>query len=277
MSLASFSIGEVAARTGVAEGTLRMWERRHGFPAPERLPMGHRRYSERDVELVRRVAAERAAGVSLAVAIERAGREPETDVVSVYASLRRRWPDLEPRRLAKPIMVALSHAIEDESLSRADRPLMFASFQRERFYRQAQARWRELSRGAQLAVVFADFQRVRSPRGAPTEIPVDRSHPLTREWAVVCDAAHHAVCLAAWEPPSANAVPDDQRSFEAIWSVEPRVVREAARICVGIAAPVLPELVESVRRRLEPEPAPVTAEQLRLAAAITNRTLSYLG
>jgi DICT domain-containing protein len=272
-----FSIGEVVARTGVAEGTLRMWERRHGFPAPERLPMGHRRYSERDIELVRRVAAERAAGVSLAVAIERAGREPETDVLSVYASLRRRWPHLEPRRLAKPLMVALSHAIEDESVSRADRPLIFASFQREGFYRQEEARWRELSRGAELALVFADFQRVRSPRGGPAEIPVDRSHPLAREWAVVCDAAHHAVCLAGWEPPSATAGLDEERVFEAIWSVEPQVVRAAARTCIGIATSVRPGLVESARPRLEPEPAPVTGEQLRLAAAVTNRTLSYLG
>lgn len=275
--MTGFSIGEVAARTGVAEGTLRMWERRHGFPAPERLPMGHRRYSERDIELVRRVAAERAAGVSLAVAIERAGREPETDVLSVYASLRQRWPDLEARRLAKPVMVALSRAIEDESLSRADRPLIFASFQREGFYRQEEARWRELSRGAQLALVFADFQRVRSPRGGPAEIPVDRSHPLAREWAVVCDAAHHAVCLAAWEPPSATTAIDDERVFEAIWSVEPRVVRDAARMCIGIATSVRPDLVESLRPRLEPEPAPVTGAQLRLAAAVTNRTLSYLG
>lgn len=274
--MTGFSIGEVAARTGVAEGTLRMWERRHGFPAPDRMPMGHRRYSERDVELVRRVAAERAAGVSLAVAIERAGRQPETELLSVYASLRRRWPELEPRRLAKPVMVALSHAIEDESLSRADRPLMFASFQRERFYRQEEARWRELSRGATLAIVFADFPRVRGPRGGPAEIPVDRSHPLAREWAVVCDAAHHAVCLAAWEPPSATPVRDGQRVFEAIWSVEPRVVREAARTCLGIATSVRPSLVEAARPSLEPEPAPVTVEQLRLAAAITNRTLSYL-
>jgi DICT domain-containing protein len=175
------------------------------------------------------------------------------------------------------VMIALSHAIEDESLSRADRPLMFASFQHERFYRQEEARWRELSRGAQLALVFADFQRVRSPRGGPAEIPVDRSHPLTREWAVVCDATHHAVCLAAWEPPSAATALDEERVFEAIWSVEPRVVREASRTCVEIAASVRPALVESVRPSLEPEPAPVTGEQLRLAAAITNRTLSYLG
>ena len=47
-----------------------MWERRYGFPAPERLASGHRRYSERDIELVRRWPR-RAAGLSLQVAIER--------------------------------------------------------------------------------------------------------------------------------------------------------------------------------------------------------------
>ena len=58
------SISDVVERTGVAEGTLRMWERRHGFPVPERLPSGHRRYSDDQVESVLRVVAGRSAGLS---------------------------------------------------------------------------------------------------------------------------------------------------------------------------------------------------------------------
>ncbi len=92
--------------------------------------------------------------------------------------------------------------------------MLFASFQRERFYDQERRRFRELSRGAALAVVFADFKQARERAGAPAEIPVDRTHPLTREWAIVCDAEHHAVCLAGWERPgriraSATDVRDD--------------------------------------------------------------------
>jgi DICT domain-containing protein len=271
------TIGEVVARTGVAEGTLRAWERRHGFPSPARLPGGHRRYGERDVQLVSRVAAEREAGVSLAAAIERALREPEPPAASVFAELRRVRPDLEPRRLRKPLMLALSHAIEDETLSRAERPVLFGSFQREAFYRGAQRRWTELARGAELAAVFADFDRARTPRGRPAELPVDRSHPLTREWAVVCDARGYAACLAAWEPPPAVQVSDDERVFEAVWSVEPAVVREAARVCAGIAAQVRPAIGDALRERLEATPGAVTDEQLRLATAIANRALSYVG
>ena len=45
-SAAGLTIREMAARTGVPQGTLRMWETRYGFPVPERLPSGHRRYPE---------------------------------------------------------------------------------------------------------------------------------------------------------------------------------------------------------------------------------------
>jgi DICT domain-containing protein len=270
------TIGQFVERTGVAEGTLRMWERRHGFPAPQRLPSGHRRYSEGEVELVARVARERSAGLSLAAAIARVLTRAGAPTPSVYAALRRQRPDLQPSTLGKTTLLALTHAIEDESLSRAERPLLFASFQTQRFYRQEQARWRELCRGAELTLAFADFDRLRTPRDGPAEIPVDRSHPLAREWTVVCCAADHAACLTAWEPPTLNASARPDRVFESIWSVEPDVVWEAARICAGIAGAQKPALVEPVRQRLQSPPGAPTPRQLRLATSITSRTLSYL-
>jgi DICT domain-containing protein len=274
--VSDLTISDVAGRSGVPEGTLRMWERRHGFPTPERLPSGHRRYSERDLELVRRVASGRADGVSLTTAIERATRDLGEASSSLYAALRRRRPDLEPRTLSKAMMLALSRSIEDESLSRAERPLLFGSFQTERFFRQSQARWRELSRHADLAVAFADFPRTRTPRDGPAEIPVERAHPLAREWAVVCEAPRHAVCLAGREPPPGDASPAKERVFEAVWSVEPDVVREAAHACLEIAGRVRPELVQGARERLDSRSARTADDQLRLATAITNRAFSYL-
>jgi DICT domain-containing protein len=271
--MTTFSIGDVADRTGVPEGTLRMWERRHRFPVPQRLPSGHRRYSERDVELVRRVAAERAAGVALSTAIERASRDPPPPATSLFAALRRQRPDLESRLLPKRLMIALSHAIEDESLARAERPVLFAAFQRERFYRQAQARWRALSLHAELAVAFADFAAPHRPRGGPAEIPVRRDSPLAREWAIVCDAPGHAVCLLGREALASGRL---DRHFETIWSVESDVVRDAALACAQITATSDAALADRVRARLEAAPARPASDQLRLATAITNRTLSYL-
>jgi hypothetical protein len=64
--------------------------------------------------------------------------------------------------------------------------------------------------------------------------------------------------------------------FETIWSVEPQVVWDAARVSAGIAASKRAGLIDRVRSRLEVDPGRPTEDQLRLAAAITNRTLSYL-
>ena len=49
----TMSIGGVAALTGVPAETLRTWERRYGFPAPERSEGGHRLYSSGTVSRLR--------------------------------------------------------------------------------------------------------------------------------------------------------------------------------------------------------------------------------
>jgi DNA-binding transcriptional MerR regulator len=272
----SFGMGEVVERTGVAEATLRMWERRHGFPSPDRLSSGHRRYTERDIEQIRSVAARRASGLSLSAAIEQARSAETVPATSVYAALRRRRPDLEPRILLKPIMLALARSIEDEALARAQRMVLFGSFQQERFYRQAQPRWRELARTADAAVVFADFPRLRTPRGEPAEVPVPRGHPLNREWSVVCEGADFAVCLTGWESPDTAGPGDQGRCFEAVWSVEPDVVREATRICAALATDKRPQLIDRLRPRLDAPLSLPSEAQLRLAGSLTARLLSHL-
>jgi len=273
---ARLTIRDVASRTGVAVGTLRMWERRHGIPAPTRLASGHRRYGERDVELIRRIAAERDAGTPLALAVARTTRALDAAPTSLFAALRRQRPELAARTLRKATMTALSHAIEDESLSRAERPLLYASFQRERYYRHAEPRWRQLAAGAAVAAVFADFAEVRPARDGPWEIPVGAGEPLRREWAIVCYASGHAVCLAAWEPTTTDGASERDRLFEAIWSVEPGVVAQAARVCAALAAPHAPAVADATLARLEAEPAPTVADQLVLATAITGRVLSLI-
>jgi DICT domain-containing protein len=270
------TIREMAARTGVTQGTLRMWETRYGFPVPKRLPSGHRRSDESQVDLVLQVARDREAGLNLRAAIERAQRSVAPPEESIFAGLRRRRPDLVPYTLPKRTLIGLSHAIEDECAARAERPVLFGSFQRERFYRDAEARWRELARTAEMAIVFADFPERREPANAPIEVPIDRSDPLGREWSLVCDAPDYAACLSAWEPPGQGGVRDRERLLETIWSVEPAVVREAARISKGIAARSAPDLVAPIDERLAATPPP-SGEEFRLVSALTNRMVAYVG
>ena len=52
----TYSIAQVAERTGIGVETLRVWERRYQQPVPIRLPSGHRRYTEEQIRRLRRVA-----------------------------------------------------------------------------------------------------------------------------------------------------------------------------------------------------------------------------
>jgi MerR family transcriptional regulator, light-induced transcriptional regulator len=269
------SIGDVVQATGLTEATLRAWERRYEFPQPQREPSGHRRYAAEEVERILRVVAERERGIALPVAIERARFAPPP-VPSLFAQLRERRPDLQPMTVRKRHLTPLARAIEEESAARAERALLIGSFQRERFYRQSEARWGELSAGAEGAFVFADFKRLRRPRRGPVELPLDRSHPVGREWALICAAPEHGACMVAWEPPGRSRPGDAEREFELLLSVEPAVVREAAEAATSLAAPMAPELAEQARGYLEQLSPPREETQLRLSSAITARLLSSL-
>ena len=55
MENSHLSIAALALETGIAKDTLRMWERRYGFPQPVRNPRGERRYPAQQVARLRQV------------------------------------------------------------------------------------------------------------------------------------------------------------------------------------------------------------------------------
>jgi DNA-binding transcriptional MerR regulator len=231
------SIGQLAARVGLQPGTLREWERRHGFPVPERLPSGHRRYAPAVVAEVRSVLDRQRAGLSLGAAITAVIEAGEATagwsaVAEIAAASSR-----PAMRLSRRAMLALSRAIEDASAASGRSGVIVGCFQRESVYRACESRWRELARGAQACVVFADFAE---PGGSPSvvEVPIAPASPLHREWAVAVASPKLAACVAGWEWPSGG-------TFEARWSIEPAVVRQvidramsAARTVAGDRVPM---------------------------------------
>jgi MerR family transcriptional regulator, light-induced transcriptional regulator len=272
---AALSIGEVVAATGIGEATLRAWERRFGFPTPRREPSGHRRYSRADVEGIRSVVRERDRGLSLAVAIERVTAEG-AGPPSLFAPLRARRPDLMPVPIRKPQMVKLTRAVEEESAARAERALTIGAFQRPEFYRHSEDRWKRLARGAGLSFVLASFDQPARPPDGPVEVPISPAEPIADEWALICLAAGYSACLIGWETVATTGLPDDQRTFETLLSVEPSVVREVAGAAIAIAAAGEPTVAERAREYLDRIPDSSQRSQLRLAGAITARAFAQL-
>ncbi|MBI5105519.1 MAG: MerR family transcriptional regulator [Solirubrobacterales bacterium] len=276
---AGIAIKDVADRTGIAAGTIRMWEQRYGFPCPDRTESGYRRYTESDVEALRRVMAYRHRGLSIPAAIERA-RETggETDHPSIYAAVAAVDTGARPQVLRKSTLVALSRAIEHECLAHAAAPVLFGAFQRERFYRQVEARYRRIAMHADAAAVFADFGEVRHPAHAPAEIPIGREDALGNEWAVVVDAPGYAACLLAWEQPGVTEPggPDDaDRRFEAIWTVDPQATRRAALVAARLAGRADPAYGRELERVLADRPLALEQPAPALTA-LTTRIVGYL-
>lgn len=74
---ARLGIGALSRAVGIPPETLRTWERRYGFPVPERRPSGHRRYQATDVSRLRRVAALLARGIRAGEALSASDDEVE--------------------------------------------------------------------------------------------------------------------------------------------------------------------------------------------------------
>jgi MerR family transcriptional regulator, light-induced transcriptional regulator len=104
------AIREVAEQTGLAAGTIRMWEQRYGFPEPERTAAGYRLYSADDVDTLRRVLTLRETGLSVPAALERARAAAitVTDRPSIFGAVPAAG---RTRMLRKRTLIAMSRAI----------------------------------------------------------------------------------------------------------------------------------------------------------------------
>ncbi len=270
-------IKDVADGTGVAAATIRMWEQRYGFPSPSRTPSGYRVYTEADIEQIRTVTALRHRGLSITAAIDRVRATADEDSAaghpSIYAAVAALDPVAHPQVLRRSTLAAMSHAIEDELLARSARGIVVGAFQRTKFYAPAEARYQQIARVNDATIVFADFPTVSAAPGHPIEVPIASTDALGNEWAVVVDTPIYSACLLAWERPNRQA--GDERQFEAVLSLDPRVARRAAGVAAWLAAQRDPELGAKLTQQIQSRPLPTEAPAATLTA-LSNRMVAYL-
>jgi MerR family transcriptional regulator, light-induced transcriptional regulator len=119
MMLGKYTVNEVEERTGVPAATLRQWERRYGFPLPERSESGYRLYGDDDlrhIDAMKRhiddgVPASRAAEMVRASAVEAPGPRP---LQALRADLVAALIDLDEARADRVLGEAHAlHPLED--------------------------------------------------------------------------------------------------------------------------------------------------------------------
>ena len=155
-------------------------------------------------------------------------------------------------------------------MARAAGPIVIGAFQSEDNYRHVEHRYRRLAHVADAVGVFADFAEPNAGHeDVPAEIPISQGEALGHEWAVIVDAPGYAACLVGWETPEPGRV------FEALWTLEPTVVRRAAQIGAALAARTAPAWSERLLGLLADRPLAVEQPAPGLTA-LTNRMISYL-
>lgn len=109
------SIGAVAKATGFSPDTLRVWQKRYGFPVPRRKPSGHRLYSAADVRRLRRISEALALG-------HRAGQVVPLAEPRLESLLTERGPTASGEPSRSPVLESrmdLVHGHEGEALTAA--------------------------------------------------------------------------------------------------------------------------------------------------------------
>ncbi|MEM9567439.1 MAG: DICT sensory domain-containing protein [Cyanobacteria bacterium P01_E01_bin.34] len=175
-----------------------------------------------------------------------------TQRTSLLVDLLDACPQVRPQVYFKSSLVALSHALEDLVLSEAGDALVFANFQRERFYRQEAARYLRIHDVADRVYVLAAPETDFHTDEVPYErVALDLDDPLANEWHLIIVDRHYAACLVCAEKPKAEALRlgggmDAMRQFEGYWSFEPEVAIASARLLLPKIAAYRPELSEQL-------------------------------
>ncbi len=174
---------------------------------------------------------------------------------SILEDLLVALPDLRPQIYFKSSLTALSHAMEDQVLAGVDQPVVIASFQRERFYRQEAHRYiRIADRTDQVYVLAAPETDFANRFDRYETIAFDATDALAKEWHLVVVGSHYAACLIcrerqvspAPEEASLHLPPDQSRRFEGIWTFERSVACQAAELLLAKVLLYRPELADKV-------------------------------
>jgi DICT domain-containing protein/signal transduction histidine kinase len=173
---------------------------------------------------------------------------------SVLDTLLKALPQVRPQLYFKSSLTALSHAMEDQVLAGVDRPLVIASFQRERFYRQESHRYLRISERTDQVYVLAAPETDFTNRSEQYEtIAFEPADGLSKEWHLVVLGQQYASCLICREREfheSKHGVPDlhvDQsRRFEGIWTFDRQTVYKSAEILLHRILHYRPELADKI-------------------------------
>lgn len=178
---------------------------------------------------------------------------------SIVEEMFEALPTLRAQMYFKTSLTALSHAMEDQVLAGSEQsPLIIASFQQERFYRQEAHRYTRISDlSDQVYVLSAADTKFSETEDNYEKIHFDSDDALTQEWHLVVLGDRYTAALICREHASqateadtqtASALHLDQtRRFEGIWTLNKQVSLRAASLLLNRIEAYRPELARKIQ------------------------------
>ncbi|MGC1310340.1 MAG: DICT sensory domain-containing protein [Phormidesmis sp.] len=181
---------------------------------------------------------------------------------SIVEEMFEALPTLRSQMYFKTSLTALSHAMEDQVLAGSQQqPLIIASFQQERFYRQEAHRYERIgSCSDHVYVLSAADTQFRETIDSYEKINFDEEDALSEEWHLVVLGEHYCAALICREhhaeadrPPrivmgSSTPHPDQTRRFEGVWTLDRQVSLRAADLLLNRIASYRPDLASKVKQ-----------------------------
>lgn len=174
---------------------------------------------------------------------------------SVLTELVKFLPNLKPQIYFKSSLTALSHAMEDQVLAGTEQPLVIATFQQERFYRQEAHRYRKIAELTPQVYVMAaletEFQNSSDTHETVAFYPQDQ---LSQEWNLLVLGQYYSTCLVCVEREDLvqnsdlpeQLLMDQARPFQGIWTSDRQVSIKVAELLLERTLYYRPELAEKV-------------------------------
>lgn len=207
---------------------------------------------------------------------------------SIVEELLQAIPQLRPQLYFKTSLTALSHAMEDQVLAGTEQPLVIASFQQERFYRQEASRYDRIADVTQqVYVLSARGTSFTNRSGSYETIAFEEEDALTQEWHLVVMGLTYSACLICRERSPVPLVSradgtalEQTRRFEGIWTQDRYVSQQAAKLLLARIERYRPELAEKLdlarRELLQEELLPLLGPDGSGSDPFVQRLVTYL-
>ncbi|MBD2481690.1 DICT sensory domain-containing protein [Planktothrix sp. FACHB-1365] len=176
---------------------------------------------------------------------------------SVLTELVQFLPSLKPQIYFKSSLTALSHAMEDQVLAGTDQPLVIATFQQERFYRQEAHRYYRIAEiTPQVYVMAASETAFTNSSDHHETVAFDPEDQLRQEWNLLVLGQYYSTCLVCIEREDLvqnsqmpeQLLMDQARPFEGIWTSDRQVCIKVAELLFERILHYRPELTEKVEQ-----------------------------